>query len=249
MAKDIDLHCRECLECQKSKLPLPSKAPMVNMPVGQPWQMIAVDVLKVPPSTRNNRYLLVIQDYFTKWATAIPMADQTASRIKTELTKLFSVMGLPQVVHSDQGANFESTILKQTLQAYGIKKSRTTAYHPQGDGMAERFNRSLLQLLRSYTQQEADWELHLPLALFAYRTAVHSSTGVSPFEMMFGRPPKPDTFPPELSFDPSSYQAQLRAKLAALQDFVETHMVEKASSQKTFYHRHSTSRLLKQETL
>ena len=75
MAKDVDRHCRECLECQKSKLPLPSKAPMYNMPVGQPWQMIAVDVLKVPPSTRNNRYLLVIQDYFTKWATAIPMAD------------------------------------------------------------------------------------------------------------------------------------------------------------------------------
>ena len=169
MAKDVDLHYCECLECQKSKIPLPSKAPMVNMPFGQPWQIIAVDVLKVPPSTRNNRYLLVIQDYFTKWATAIPMADQTATRIKTELTKLFSVMGLPQVVHSDQGANFKSTILKQTLQAYGIKKSRTTAYHPQGDGMAERFNRSLLQLLRSYAQQEADWELHLPLALFAYR--------------------------------------------------------------------------------
>ena len=120
---------------------------MVNMPVGQPWQMITVDVLTVPPSTHNNSYLLVIQDYFTKWADAIPMPNQTASRIKTELTKVFSVMGLPQVVHSDQGANFESTILKHTLQAYGIKKSRTTVYHPQGDGMVERFNCSLLQLL------------------------------------------------------------------------------------------------------
>ena len=84
------------------------------------------------------------------------MPNQTASRIKTELTKVFSVMGLPQVVHSDQGANFESIILKHALQAYGIKKSRTTAYHPQGDGMVERFNPSLLQLLQTYTQQEAD---------------------------------------------------------------------------------------------
>ena len=83
---------------------------MINMPVGQLWQMIAVDVIKAPPSTCNNRYLLVIQDYFTKWATAIPMADQTATHIKTELTRLLSVMGLPQVVHSNQGANFESTI-------------------------------------------------------------------------------------------------------------------------------------------
>ena len=184
---------------------------MYNMPVGQPWQMIAVDVLKVTPSTRNNRYLLVIQDYFTKWATAIPMADQTATRIKTELTKLFSVMGLPQVVHSDQGSNFESTFLKQVLQAYGIKKSRTTACHPQSNSMAERFNRSLLQLLQSCTQQDTDWELHLPLALFAYRTAVHSSTGVLPFEMMFGRAPKLDSFPSELSFDLSSYKAQLHS--------------------------------------
>ena len=66
-----------------------------------------------------------------KWADAIPMPDQTAARIVTELTKVFSVMGLPQVLHSDQGANFESTILKQTLQAYGITKSQNTAYHPK----------------------------------------------------------------------------------------------------------------------
>ena len=115
MAKDVDHHCYECLECQTSKLQLPSKALMLNMPVGHLWQMIAVDVLKVPPSTRNNRYLLVMQDCFTKWVTTIPMADQIATHIKTELTKLFSAMGLPQVVYSDQGANFESTILKQIL--------------------------------------------------------------------------------------------------------------------------------------
>ena len=148
--------------------------------------MITVDVLKVPPSTCNNKYLLVIQDYFTKWADAIPMPDQTAVRIVRELTKVFPVMGLPQVLHSDQGASFKSTILKQTLQAYGITKSRTTAYHPQGDGMVERFNRSLLQLLRTYTQKEADWELHLPLAMYSCT----STTGVSPFEMMFGRASK-----------------------------------------------------------
>ena len=245
MARDVDNHCRECIECQKSKLPLPCKAPMVNTPIGRPWQMIAVDVLKVPPSTCNNKYLLVIQDYFTKWADAIPMPDQTAVRIVRELTKVFSVMGLPQVLHSDQGANFESTILKQTLQAYGITKSRTTAYHPQGDGMVERFNRSPLQLLRTYTQKEADWELHLPLALYAYRTAAHSTTGVSPFEMMFGRASKHNASPTELSFDPSSYQAQLQAKLAALQDFVEAHMVEKATAQKTSYDDHSKQRTFK----
>ena len=65
-------------------------------------------------------------------------------------------MGIPQIVHSDQGQNFESAVLKQTLDAFGIQKSRTTAYHPQGDGLVERFNRSLLQLFRTYVDKEFD---------------------------------------------------------------------------------------------
>ena len=69
--------------------------------------------------------------------------------------------------------NFESTLFHQVLQAFGIHKTRTTAYHPQGDGMVERFNRSLLQLLRCYVDMEDDWECYLPLVLYAYRTAVY----------------------------------------------------------------------------
>ena len=169
-------------------------------------------------SYNNNRYLLVVQDYITKWADAFPIPDQTAARITWELVKLFSTIGIPDVLHSDQGLNFESTILRQTLDTFGVSKSRTSAYHPQGDGMVERFNRSLLQLLHTYVDKESDWERYLPLVLYAYRTAVHSTTGVSPFELMFGRQPTLNLV--ELSdvsaFDPSSYQAQLQAKLAEL---------------------------------
>ena len=112
-----------------------------------------------------------------------------------------------------------STVLKQTLEAFGISKSRTTAYHPQGDGLVERFNRSLLQLLRSFVQSEPDWERYLPLVLYAYRTARHTSTGVSPFQLMFGRHPKlPETTGG--AFETHSYQSHLRAKLAELQDLV-----------------------------
>ena len=82
-----------------------------------------------------------------------------------------------KILHSDQGQNFESTILKQTLQDFDVYKSHTTVCHPQGDGMLEHFNRSLLQLLRSYVEKEADWEQHFPLVLFAYRIAIHSLTG------------------------------------------------------------------------
>ncbi len=125
--------------------------------------------------------------------------------------------------------------------------TRTTAYHPQGDGMVERLNRSLLQLLRVYVDKEADWERFLPFVLYAYRTAVHSATGVSPFELMFGRQPAPNLA--ELSavsaFDPTSYQALLRAKLAELQDLVELNLVEAAFHQKVTYDQHSLGRSFK----
>jgi len=115
--------------------------------------MIAVDILEVPLSVNNNRYLLVVQDYYTKWAEAIPLPDQTAARITGELIKIFSTFGHPEILHSDQGRNFESSLLTQTLEAFGVQKSRTPAYHPQGDGMVECFNRSLLQLLRAYVDR------------------------------------------------------------------------------------------------
>ena len=190
--------------------------------------MVAADILEVPISYNNNRYLLVVQDYFTKWVEAIPIPDNSSYISGTG--KDLSTMGILDTLHSDQGQNFESTILRQTLDTFGVSKSRTSAYHPQGDGLVERFNRSLLQLLRTYVDKEADWERYLPLVLYAYRTADHSSTGVSPFELMFGRQPAPTLA--ELSdlsaFDPTSYQAQLQAKLAELRDLVELNLVEAA---------------------
>ena len=204
--------------------------------------MVAVDILTVPVSTNGNKCILVIQDYFTKWADAIPLPNQSASTITSALLKLFSQMGMPDIIHSDQGRNFESALLKQSLDAFGISKSHTTAYHPEGDGMVERFNRSLLQLLRTYVDTESDWEKHLPLALYAYRTAIHASTGVSPHNLMFGREPHSAVFQPSCGFEPTSYQFHLRDKLAKLQDLVESNLVLSATNQKMFYDRKARPR-------
>ena len=168
--------------------------------------------MQVPLSLQNNCYLLVIQDYFTKWVEAISLPGQTAKWIICELVKIFAKYGLPTALHSDQGCNLESAILHQTSEAFGIKKSRTTAYHPEGDGMVERFNCTLLQLLHSYTEKQEEWEHYLPFVLFAYRTEVHTSTGVSPFELMFGHPPVQNPFPTRTAYGAVSYQSQLRAK-------------------------------------
>ena len=111
--------------------------------------------------------------------------------------------------------------------------------------MAERFNRTLLQMLRSYTSQRSDWEQHLPLVLFAYRSATHPSTGFSPFELMFGRPALCSDLPETSAFEPMSYQAELRSRLAEFRDLVNTHHAQVAHHQKSQYDRHAQSRELR----
>ena len=218
MLRDIDQHCRECSVCQTSKLPLPSKAPLMSIPVGRPWEMVAIDILEVPRSYHNNRYLLVVQDYFTKWADAIPLPDQTAVRITNTLVKVFACYSLPDIIHSDQRHNFESSILMQTLEAFGVAKSRTTAYYPQGDGMVERFNRSLLQMLCAYALDHTDF-IRIALQYTPLQGYPHLNSCMVV-------PPQKSPFPLCTAYDPSSYQSQLCAKVAQLRDFVETHITE-----------------------
>ena len=127
-----------------------------------------------------------------------------------------------------------------------MKKSRTTAYHPQGDGMVERFNHTLLQLLRTYVTRQEEWEKHLPLALYAYKISVHSSTGVSSFELMYGRQPERDTLTlPPTAYAPGEYGETLHAKLAELTDLVEAHMAEVAELQRQQYRNTHMSNPLK----
>ena len=97
-------------------------------------------------------------------------------------------MGVPRYLHTDQGRNFESNLVKELCRLLGITKTRTTPYHPQSDGMVERFNRTLLNMLSISAQEnETDWDLHLPAVMLAYRTSVHATTGETPFMLMFGR--------------------------------------------------------------
>ena len=110
--------------------------------------------------------------------------------------------------------------------------------------MVEHFNRLLLQMLRSYVNDHAEWEQYLSLVLFAYRTAVHASTGITPFEMMFGRTPQQLPFSEPTAYD-VSYQHYLRSKLAQLTDFVEAHMTEVAHKQKLCYDQRAIPRSFK----
>ena len=129
MAKDVGQYCGCCIKCQITKAPPHVPVPLKPVIASRPWELVAVDVLKVPISLQGNEYILVAQDYFSKWPFAVPMPDQKAERIVRILKdQLFTVVGPPEKLHSDQGQNFESHILHTgTLQS--IQDFQVT-HHP-----------------------------------------------------------------------------------------------------------------------
>ena len=138
-----------------------------------------------------------------------------------------------QKLHSDQGQNFESRILADLCKAFGIKNSHTTAYHPMGDGLVERMNHSLLNLICSQMERDNQWEEHLQLLLFIYRISKHASTGLSPYEILFGSNP-PSQWLPNLQdtilIDQSDYCENLRRKLMKLKEIMDANSVRSAEA-------------------
>ena len=149
-----------------------------------------MDLIPNLPETANgNRHLLVVVDYFTKWVEAYPLKRMDAATIASVFVSEFvSRFGAPESLHTDQGKNFDSRLFKDVCQLLGIKKTGTTAYHPSGDGLVERFNQSLERLLSHYVaENQRDWDVQLPAMLLAYRATPQSSTGYTPAYLLFGR--------------------------------------------------------------
>ena len=135
---------------------------------------------------------MVITDHFTRYAQAIPTKNQLARTTAEALFNHFIVhYGIPERIHSDQGANFESKVIKELCQITGMKKSRTTSYHPMGNGMCERYNRTLLNMLGSLEpHQKLNWKAYVGPLVHAYNCTRHESTGQTPYLLMFGRNPR-----------------------------------------------------------
>ena len=107
------------------------------------------------------------------------------------MRELFFKYGVPERIHSDQGRNFESKLIRELYRMYGVVRSRTTAFHPQGNGQCEHFNRTLHDLLCTLPPEEKSrWPCHIQELMYYYNCTPHSSTGFSPFFLMFGREPR-----------------------------------------------------------
>ena len=232
MGRRVTDHCKFCVKHQFCKVSAPKPVSLQPVIATRPWEMVAVDVVKVPVSTNGNRYLLVAQDYFSKWPFAKAMPDQKAERIVQILRdEMFTLVGPPRKLHSDQGHNFESIILADLCKAFGVKKSHTTPYHPMGDGLVERMNCSSLTLIWSHVEKDNQWEEHLQLLLFMYRTTRHATllmrSCLAPIHHHSGYQ--------TVLVNQSDYCEDLRRKLLQLREIVDANSVRSAEEQQHSY--------------
>lgn len=182
---------KTCGVCASRKTPSPkNQAALQSVKVGSPMQLVAVDILgPFPESDAGNSYILVVGDYFTRWMEAYPIPNQEAPTVAKAITNEFFFRFSPQEqLHSDQGRQFESQLVAEVCNILGISKSHTTPYHPQSDGLVERFNRTLLNMLSTTAVENPfEWEDHLRPLCMAYNMSVNPTTGYTPFYLMYGR--------------------------------------------------------------
>ena len=181
---------KECPACAQVKPGPRQRAQLTPMTVGAPMDRVALDIVgELPETSSGNKFILVLSDYFTKWVEAYALPDQTALTVADVVVReFFSRYGVCRTLHSDQGTNFQSELFQEMCKLLGVKKTRTVPYNPKGDGLVERFNRTLLQMLKTVVNEERnDWDEHLPYVVAAYRQTRHESTGYTPFFLMYGR--------------------------------------------------------------
>ncbi|CAH8658130.1 unnamed protein product [Dicrocoelium dendriticum] len=189
---DVTKFCNECDICTSVKSPATvPRAPLMPMVTTAPGQRIGVDLMGPLPITANgNRHILVLVDYFTKWCEAVPIKQPDAATVASAfVNEWVARYGAPLSLHSDQGAAFESQLMREVCRLLSIRKTRTTPYHPQGNGLVERTNRTIKGILQTFIerQQTNRWDELLPQCMMAYRAAVHATTGYSPAYLTHGQ--------------------------------------------------------------
>ena len=255
--RDVRDYCRSCPNCQKASGRKGARAPLIPLPImSVPFQRIAMDIVgPLPKSRKGNRYILVVCDYATRYPEAIPLRSIEAETIAEELVQLFSRIGIPQEILTDQGSNFTSRLLQELYKLLHVHPIRTSPYHPQTDGLVERFNQTLKTMLRKAAVDEGkDWDRLVPYLLFAYREVPQDSTGFSPFELLYGRSVRgpldilKESWVASERADESvvSHILDMREKLSKMQAIVQDNLKGSQQQQKRWYDKSARQREFQQ---
>jgi len=191
MFKDTDHWCKSCIDCSMKKSPRNRhKAPLLPIPVGGAFDRVAVDIIgPLKTTTKGNKYIIVFMDYYSRWPEAIAVQNIDAATVaRVFVDEIISRHGAPIEILSDRGSNFLSSLFREVCKIFKIHKLSTSSYHPQTDGLVERFNGTLIQSLSMYVNKDqTDWDLYIPAVLFAYRVTPSDATQETPFYLIHGR--------------------------------------------------------------
>ncbi len=191
---------------------------------------------------------MVIVDYATWYPEAVPLRKATAKAIAQELFLLSSRVGIPAEILTDQGTPFMSRLMADLCRLLRVKQLRTTVYHPQTDGLVERFNQTLKQMLRwVVAEDKRDWDLMIPYVLFGIREVPQASTGFTSFELLFGRQPRglldvakrKEAWeqPPAAHRSVIEHVKQMREKIDRVMPLVREHLSKAQQAQQRHYNR------------
>ena len=216
---DIRRWTRSCLQCQRAKIHRHTRAPLSPFkPPDARFSIVHIDLVGPLPPSRGFTYLLTCVDRFTRWPEAIPLTSITAEDVaQAFLAGWIARFGVPTTIVTDRGRQFESKLWQALMSLLGSKRARTTAYHPQSNGLVERFHRQLKAALKAQLNPSS-WMDALPLVLLGIRTALKEDTSSTTAEMVYGTTLRlPGEFftpssTPALS-DPSDYVSQLKAHM------------------------------------
>ena len=233
--KDVRNWTRTCLQCQTSKINRHTVSPTSSFkPVSARFEHIHVDLVGPLPYSQGFRYLLTCIDRFTRWPEAIPIPDiNTKTVAKAFVEGWISRFGVPLSLTSDRGSQFESHLWDKIMSLLGIRRHRTTSYHPKSNGLVERFHRQLKSSLTA--QGHNDWMTTLPLVLLGIRTSLKTDIGHSTAELVYGSKLRlPGEFfcntPDTSTTSVQDFAADLKKAMSNLQPV----QPRQASSQKTF---------------
>ena len=188
MYKDIKNYIKYCDACQR-RGQKGGKGNLYPIKVGEPFERIGIDFVGPLERTKEgNKYILVVTDYLTKWPEARAMKEATAKNVVEFIYKeIICRHGCPRVILSDRGTHFRNEIVDGICEKFRIKHKLSSPYHPQTNGLVERFNRTLCEGLAKVTERENEWDRYIESVLFAYRTNKHNTTKRTPFFMVYGR--------------------------------------------------------------
>jgi len=186
---DIREYIRRCDTCQRRGQPT-NQEELHPLAVGKPFDRVGIDLLQLPATTSGSKYVAIATDYLTKWVEGRALPNKTAASIAGFLYEdIICRHGPPKELLSDQGTEFLNQLVDTICDLFGTTHRVTTPYHPQTNGLTERFNRTLINILGKTIHQypDAEWDEMLTSALFAYRTMNQSTTGYTPFYLLYGR--------------------------------------------------------------